>query len=611
MSNLHKGIRTAAAASLLAFTTASVVRADPDINLSGEYTTIQEFACTSDTTVNLNGVSFANCQLKLTGNVTFTINLVDGTQNRFEMITGNKECIKATKKSNIIFTGTGNLELLSEKRITDGGARSGILVCNDLTVRGGDIKVTFDQNKSDTSCIFLKGNYLQEGGRVKVNLKKKNVTNEFHGVTFDTAGTTFTLEDGEFNAEIAGTKSRAIDLKKSCSAFFRGGKVKAEFEGPGGRFVSGGTRIEFSGGRYEFTTNVTAKMTAEYYPVDIAAVKAQNAIVITAGEFDADLPLEGSEVFTTDSDEGTTIDISGGDFDLVAGNDCIHATQDISVSGGNLRCTSIGDDVIDANGSLTISGGNIRAYATSPDAHAFDVNSGRSGGVKKTLTILGGTVIGTDGIGATPIGSDSPDVGKKDFRQPTYYGVLQTSDYAGKYLSLSGTTNGVTFTVKPRLPDFPGGETFNLLVSIPGRTASKPEPKTAAEAYGDANTRTPLVFERKASISGRTVTTREGEIIVLNDYYDLDPAEGKSKTISLSLNETARPVIGSIAVGESVSIDVVTRTGLWYGIQSASSPNGNWTAIGEDAAGDGTVKRFSADKSEPGRFFRAVATDVP
>ena len=490
-------------AAALAVAFASFARADADIQLRGRFTADREYEVTSDTKIILNGVEFVDCGLKLRGDRTFTLVLAEGTQNSFRMTGENHlddkdwkagECIKATKQSNVVIDGKGSLELLSEKRITDKKMRSGVLVCNDLTVRDGDVRVTFDNNKSDTSCIFLKGNYLQTGGKVKLDLHKKNCTNELHGVTFDTAETTFTLEGGEFNAEIAGAKSRAVSLKKSGRAFFKGGTVRAEFEGPEGRFVSGGALVEFSGGSYEFATNVTAKMTAAYFPTNLSAVKAQNAIRITGGKFRADLPLEGCEIFANDSTDGTDITIAGGELDLVAGDDCVNANNDILVSGGRISATSVFDDVFDANNDLTITGGDIRAWATAPGAHAFDVNSKR----KRTFRISGGIVVGTDGLGAIMIGERSDEVGKADFVQPTYYGTVSTSEYLGKHIVLEGKTNGAPFTLKMALPKFAEPGDFNLLASVPGRPASKPEPQGAVE--GEASFEAAELTAAEASV---------------------------------------------------------------------------------------------------------------
>ncbi len=615
MKNTTTMIRSVAGIGLL---WACSCLGDADITLSGPYTTDVDKSCRTNTKIILNGVTFTNCSLKLrsaneASPVTYTIELVDGTQNVFQMLDDNKECIKATKKTNLVITGSGSLELLSEKRITDSGTRSGVLVCNNLTVEGGDTTVTFDNDKSDTSCIFLKGNYLQTGGKMKVDMNKKNCTNEFHGVTFDSKSTTFRLEGGKFNAEIAGTKSRAIDLKGSCTATFTDGEVKAEFEGPEGRFVSGG-KIVFNGGSYTFMTNITSKMTAAYYPTTLSAVKAESSITINGGDFEAELPLEGSEIFTNDSTAGTDITITGGTFDLVAGDDCVSANGNIFVRGGTFRGVSVFDDVLDANADMTISGGSLRAYATAPLAHGLDVNKA------KRLTISGGIVVATDGVGAERIGSGSTEVGKTTFFQPTYYGTLPIAGYSGKYLLLEGVTNNVAFTVKPRLPTFPAGTEFNLLVSIPGRTASVPEPKSVAEAYADANSRTPLVFEKKAKVTDHTIVTKEGDELEIPAYYDVDPAEGKTKTVTLTLNALAAPEYADLAtdgietiscLADMVNVGVRTRAGLKYQLLSATdlATPSPWPAVGAVADGDGKAKALVAPRAGNKAFFKVRVSD--
>lgn len=583
------------------------------LNLSGPYTTDYDYTATENTTINLNGVTFTDCCLKLRGDKTFTINLVEGTQNVFTMDNDNKELIKATKNSNIVFTGSGSLELTSTKRITDNKQPSGILVCNNLTVQGGDIKVTFDQDKSDTSCIFVKGNYLQTGGKVKVDMDKKNCTNEFSGVHLDSVNTTFTISGGKFVAEIAGTKSRAIDLKRSSRATFSNCEVSVEFEGPQGRFVNGGLLV-FESGTYSFTTNITAKMTEAYYPTAISAVKADYSITVNGGDFEADLPLADSEVFTNDNTYGTFVNIAGGEFDLVSGNDCIHSNGSIEISGGRIRGVSVFDDVIDANGSMTVSGGSIRAWATASGTHGLDVNKGSS------LKITGGMVVATDGVDAIKLGSGSSEVGKTSFTQATYYGTVSADDYSARYLVLDGATNGVPFTIKTRLPDFPAGSSFNLLVSVPGRSASVPEPKTVAEAYADANSRTPIVFEKKATASGGAITTKEGDVLEVPAYYDIVPASGKSKVFTLSLNGNAAPEysdleadgVAAIAVEEdTVYVGVRTLSGLVYRLVSAGglSADDEWTEQGDPVAGTGAAERLQCARAADRAFYKVRVSD--
>ncbi len=394
-----QAIKPAVIAALAAVVVVSplAIRADAPITLSGNQTEDYIFTnATSDTTINLNGVSFKDVKMKLAASdedesITFTINLIDGTANTFANENIKESCIKATKYCNIEITGGGTLSLYSKKKYN---GSEGILTCNNLAVRSGDIKVEFDNDKNDSPCIYLKGNYLQTGGKVKVESAKKNCTNELVGVHFDNANTTFTLEDGTFNAEIAGTKSKAISLKKSGKAYFKGGKCKVEFEGPKGKFVDGGN-IYVQGGEFNLTTNITTKMTAAYYPTEIAAFKPDDSIEFTGGDFEVDIPLVGSEFV----DAGTNITVTAGTFDIVSGNDCFHAAKYIYINGGRIHAVSTGDDAIDANKGIRIYGGDIRAYATAEGAHGLDVNKGDK------LVISGGTVVAWRPTDSTPSAS--------------------------------------------------------------------------------------------------------------------------------------------------------------------------------------------------------------
>lgn len=479
--------------------------ADDDITLSGAYSADQEITCTTDTKIILNNVSFLDARLKLqsadeTVPVTFTIYLPEGSFNTFNRVDVKDYCIKATKICNLVFDGPGALEVYSSKSAKG----DGLVTCTDLTVRDGDIRVEFDNDKSDTPCIFLKGSYLQTAGKVKVKSAKKNCTNELCGVYFDTRESTFTLTDGKFNAEMAGTKSRAIDMKKSGLVRFDGGECKMEFEGPECRFISGGTNIVFNGGKFNFTTNVTQKMTAAYMPVNCAAVKSDWEININGGKFTVDLPLVGSEVFTMES--GSHISVTGGELDLRSGDDCFHATKDIFVSGGTIKGESVYDDVLDANGGtghgITISGGYVRAMASDTDTHGLDVNK------DGVLTISGGIVIATDGVDTKMIGDASNEVGSTDFRQATYYATLDTDDYSGESIYLEGESNGVAIVKSPHLPVFAPGKKFNLLLSVPGRADDIEPVLVNAEVVFLLNDGTPSprdVVDTFDAVSGKAI----------------------------------------------------------------------------------------------------------
>lgn len=561
--------------------------------LEGPQTADIDWTLNTDSTINLKGVTFTNCGLKLRGDKTYTINLVDGTTNVFTQELKNDCCIKATKASNLVITGGGTLSVMSTKKLksaTGGGVEDGVITCNNLTVVGGETKVVFDNNKCDSPCILVKGDYRQLGGKMKVEASKKNCTNEFYGVYLDTAGSTFTLEGGTFNAEFAGTKSRAINLKKSSTATFKGGKCKMEFEGPDARFVSGGT-VVVEDGEFTFTTNITAKMTQAFYPTGARGIKADYSITVSGGDFEADLPLPGSEVFETDAETGTFIDISGGDFDLVSGNDCMNAHTHITVSGGRIRGRSLEDDILDANNNMTISGGIVRAFATANGTHGLDVNK------NYMFRITGGNVIATDGPSSEKL--------KLLAEQTTFYGDVPRNDISGKYLVVPGS-EGVTKVCVPELAD---AAAIRLLVSVPGQAADwAPVGQTLAEAYSDYGPSTPLVFERKVTVTGNTITTREGDVLVIPDAYTLEPSSGKTKVVTLKLNviETDPGFAGIRVVDGQVRVDVPTTAGLNYQLVTADEPTAAspWTAVGDAVAGDGTVRTLVAPQTADKAFYR-------
>lgn len=571
--------------------------ADADVTLSGVHLSDYSYTAKSATRVILNGVAFTNAQLKLAGNVDFTLVLQSGTKNTFYSNDSKLAPIKATKQSNIIVEGLGKLRVEAKKRMDADG---GVFVCSNLTVKSGDVKVTFDNDKSDSPCIFLKGSYLQTGGEVSLDSSKKNCTNELYGMQFDTRDTSFTLTDGDFSVEVAGTKSRGIDLKKSGVAYFNGGNFNALLEGPNCRAVSGGT-LNFNGTDVTISTNVTAKMAAGYMPTSLYAIKSDLDINITDGDFEIDVPTEGSEGIVTDSETNGVIRITGGNIDITSGDDCINAANkksQIVISGGRVRGVS-GDDIIDSNGNVTISGGIVRAFATVPGTHGIDVNT-KAYGAK--VIIDGGNVIATDGADA--------EVETYEGKQKTYVkNKLSVASYAGKYLVVPGKDGEITKTCLPT--SFGDSSTFRLIVSVPGLSDTwSPAPKTVAEAYADANSETPLVFERKAKVDGQTVTTKEGAVLTLPDYYYLDPAEGKTKTVALYLNSNAVPEIASIAVGSGVTVGVATKKGLYYQLETASDLSGDWVKAGSKVAGDGSEKPFAATRSGSQGFYRAVATDI-
>lgn len=147
-----------------------------------------------------------------------------------------------------------------------------------------------------------------------------------------------------------------------------------------------------------------------------------------------------------------------------------------------------------------------------------------------------------------------------------------------------------------------------------------PEAKTAEEAYSDRSSHNPMVFDKKATVDDHTVTTKDGSTISVPAWYDLLPAEGKTKTVTLSLNDLATPVycdavddgVEAISVeGNVVSVGVKTLAGLKYtlrGTENVATAFDLWPVVGETVSGDGTAKALTATVGEKG-FFRVSVAD--
>lgn len=100
---------------------------------------------------------------------------------------------------------------------------------------------------------------------------------------------------------------------------------------------------------------------------------------------------EGSEGIESKS----TLVVNGGTIAVYAYDDCMNATSDITINGGNVYCYSSGNDGIDSNGTLHINGGVIVASGTTAPEEGIDCD-------QNTFQITGGTLLGIGGASSTP-----------------------------------------------------------------------------------------------------------------------------------------------------------------------------------------------------------------
>ena len=336
--------------------------------------------------------------------------------------------------------GTGSLSLYGEKKLED----AGILEALNLAIRNGKTEIKFKNDKEDTACVVLAGDFDLSGGKLEVSVPKI-CDCRFFGVRMRGAGTTATLRGGKFHATIGGLNSSALKIPDSGVGLFSGTTVKAEIKGAQASVLRGGVQT-YSGGVYKVALH--DEVANDYAAITNAhPFKADGRLTITDGEFEIYLPTATTDGISSDN----AMVISGGTFHILTGDDCVNAQDDLVFSNAAFFGRSLGGDVLDANGDLTIESGFIEALTVAAGEKGIDVNS------DSTLTIRGGTIIATGG-------AFSRFEGTMNFPQPTFWATdLPTDALSDRYLVFrSGTQRYAT-----RLPVFPS-DTGSLRFSSEG-----------------------------------------------------------------------------------------------------------------------------------------------
>lgn len=452
-----------------------------DFYLSGHYASeIIKLVSATNATLTLDNVDAENVSISLKGlspGVVFTVHYTDGSTNtlsNFKGETGYNLPILDASGFDLVIEGNGQTDFYGEKRLEN----SGIVAANNLTVNGGDTSVKFKNNKDDTSCVFLTGNYWQRDGKFHVSMPKavsveedtvSVCTNEFTGIWLNTKNTWAKIDGGEFTATVGGCRSSGIRMKQTCNGYFNGGTIKGEIKGTHAKIIDGGT-LSFAGSDVKIVlhdeciaTNELGQLTQEAlakyaYCTNAHPIKADHAVTISGGTMKIDVDTHGTEAISTDD----SVTISAGDVSLKAGDDCINAHNDIMITGGRVFAKSYYDDGIDANRDVIISGGLFIGIAFAREATGIDVNVGG------TLTVNGGKVLSVGGSASVFEGLFVAGV-------PTYRATgLAASNYSARYLVLTGRNeDGDTETTTIRIPEL-DGPLCSILCTVPGFDATKP-----------------------------------------------------------------------------------------------------------------------------------------
>lgn len=119
--------------------------------------------------------------------------------------------------------------------------------------------------------------------------------------------------------------------------------------------------------------------------------------------------------------------INGGVFEGTTYDDCIQASDSITINGGYLYCGSTGNDALDSNGTLTINGGVVLAFTTTMPEVGIDVDDSAN------LKINGGVVLSFGSATEMAYGSNGS--------QKSYLNTsVSASTYAGKYVTIANTS---------------------------------------------------------------------------------------------------------------------------------------------------------------------------
>ena len=448
--------------SILVLAGAAAVAEDP-FYLTGECSTDTTISSSTNATVTLDGWTSSGTLYLTTDNadgVEFTIKEKKNSVNKIE-VKNNQPAIDAYG-CDLVFSGKGEGKFISTKKVSKGGeGHEGIIVCRNLTVDGGDTTVKFDQDKPDTACVLVYGDFLQKDkdSKFKVSMPEASLTesNSFTGVQMATKNTSFTIKKGSFEANIGGVKSSGVALKKTCTANLNGGNFTVTLKGPQVRAINGGT-INFAGTTVkseiheDYTNNLAGVAKAKLF-------NAEKAIAISGGEIDLDVQSVDTELLCCDD----SMTITGGSISLVAGDDCINVQTNLVIDGGMIYAESLYGDGIDSNGDITINDGLVLAYALTGEEKGLDVNNaGVSSEEDGVLTINGGTVVMLGG-------PDSKFQGKDVFNQTCYAKTGESAEtYSDKFLSLVGTNKyGSVSTTVVHLPEITN-DYCTVLFTVPG-----------------------------------------------------------------------------------------------------------------------------------------------
>jgi hypothetical protein len=340
---------------------------------------------------------------------------------------------------------TTNGSTITTNTYVDPSSCTAIKCDSNITVNAGVMTITHSGVAG--KGISADGNIVIRGGKLDI-------------VTSGTCSATFIGEEGVLDVAAADC------LKADGNLEILGGTITATSTGNAGDGISadGYAIIGVAGVSDTPVINVATRgqkvflygsgMSAEYS--NPKAFKAVGNLTFNGGVFRGSTKNDGGEGMESKAN----LVINGGTIEITAYDDCINASSNITINGGNIYCYSTGNDGIDSNGTLKITGGTIVSSGTTAPEEGLDCD-------QNTFTITGGIIVGTGGATSTPTAASCTQRSVKYTGTGTAGVILQVKSASGDNLvykiprSYSGGGQGG--------PGGPGGSGgMVLLFSNPG-----------------------------------------------------------------------------------------------------------------------------------------------
>ncbi|MDR2383959.1 MAG: carbohydrate-binding domain-containing protein, partial [Prevotellaceae bacterium] len=295
--------------------------------------------------------------IQITKNEGVTVLELKGASILSDNTSNEENATLISKSGSLEFEGYGKL-------VVSGAAKHAIASSKkSITVRGGEITVT----SAASDGLHAEVGFVQSGGSLDLTAS---------GDGIDAGSGTAEIRGG--NIRIISSTDDTKGIKADAGITVSGGVIDMNVSGAQSKGISSKADINISGGDISVVASGAAVLEeAEngYDPSYCTAIKSDANIGITGGtiQIESLATADGGKGVSADGD----ISISGGTLNIAVAGDgkvytaatgspdsytatCIKSDQNITLSGGNIRCSSsgTGGKCINADGSITIGNPN-------------------------------------------------------------------------------------------------------------------------------------------------------------------------------------------------------------------------------------------------------------